>query len=90
MNAPPAYISLNVRGSQKKMNDVLSIKGGRTMYIKECEICLNDTEVIDTRTTKDGMIRRKRICRSCGHTFYTIEVFDDKNIKAALEILRNK
>lgn len=60
------------------------------VHIRECERCAHDTEVKETRITKEGLIRRKRTCRSCGHSFFTVEVYDDKNIKAALEILRYK
>lgn len=60
------------------------------MQVKNCERCLNDTEVIDTRITAGGLIRRRRICRSCGHKFYTIEVYDDKNLMAAIQILGYK
>ena len=45
-----------------------------------CMKCESDTKVIDSRPSKDG-IRRRRVCKKCGHRFTTREYV----IKAAEE-----
>lgn len=37
--------------------------------------CSGETLVVETRTV-DGIIRRRRRCRECEHTFWTKEIFD--------------
>jgi hypothetical protein len=37
-----------------------------------CMKCESDTKVIDSRPSKDG-IRRRRVCKKCGHRFTTRE-----------------
>lgn len=47
-----------------------------------CPICANnDDKVIETRTTNDNtVLRRRRQCLSCGHRFTTYERIEDKPV----------
>lgn len=42
--------------------------------MKRCMKCGTDTEVMDTRTRVDGIIRRRRRCPSCSGMSTTLEV----------------
>ncbi len=42
--------------------------------IRNCRLCGGNAVVIDTRTTKDGHIRRRRKCLICGYRYNTLEV----------------
>lgn len=48
-----------------------------TVSVKDCPLCSGDTVVVETRTRRDGTIRRRRTCLKCGVTFPTIEVLWD-------------
>lgn len=41
-----------------------------------CVNCGKKTCVKDSRTDKDGVLRR-RVCPGCGHTMYTLEIETD-------------
>ena len=43
-----------------------------------CPLCKGETDVIDSRPTKN-MIRRRRKCQSCGHRFSTVETMGTPN-----------
>lgn len=43
-----------------------------------CPYCDGKTKVVDSRET-GWRTRRKRVCLSCGHDFYTIEILRDMN-----------
>jgi transcriptional regulator NrdR family protein len=38
-----------------------------------CFLCVGETDVIDSRKTNKNIIRRRRVCTSCGHRFSTHE-----------------
>lgn len=42
----------------------------------QCPDCGGDTYVIDSRTRKEGSVRRVKECSSCKTRFATIEFFD--------------
>lgn len=42
--------------------------------------CGTDSGVIDSRHRKDGVIRRRRVCPSCGTRWTTIEVTVDDEV----------
>ena len=42
----------------------------------KCVKCKSETKVKDSRTHQDT-IRRRRICKKCGHRFFTFEVAEE-------------
>ena len=44
---------------------------------KHCPYCADDTKVIDTRSTLCGIIRRRRVCKSCSYEFETYEITEE-------------
>lgn len=40
--------------------------------MKKCSVCGGESLVVDSRETNDA-IRRRRMCRSCGHRWSTLE-----------------
>lgn len=39
----------------------------------QCPICNGETTVVDSRSTTDGALRRRRECKKCKHRFTTFE-----------------
>lgn len=42
--------------------------------VKICPYCTGDTEVYNSRMTKNGLIKRYRRCKNCQRLFQTLEV----------------
>lgn len=38
-----------------------------------CPECGGETKIVDSSPTDDDATRRRRVCRSCGHRFVTLE-----------------
>lgn len=55
----------------------------------KCPKCNNKTETKDSRLQADNTIRRRRVCRVCGHTVRTTEVENSANFLTGT-ILRPK
>jgi len=47
----------------------------------QCPVCHNDSNVVDSRTTADGSVRRRRVCSSCKRRFTTYERVGSPNLK---------
>jgi ribosomal protein S27AE len=44
-----------------------------------CPKCYEDTlEVIESRPTQNGLVRRRKECKTCGHRLTTREISDDQ------------
>ena len=55
-----------------------------------CKICGGNTRVIDTAASPDKQIRRRK-CKTCGATFYTVELkTDDQDIAKKLVWYKTK
>lgn len=48
--------------------------------LKKCEVCGGEMAVIDTREFLGKAIWRKRKCRECGQTVFTLEDETDKSL----------
>ena len=45
----------------------------------KCPKCKNKTETKDSRLQSDNSVRRRRVCRVCGHTVRTTEIEIENN-----------
>lgn len=52
-----------------------------------CPKCEGRTAVRDSRSTVDGLIRRRRMCQDCDHKFTTIEVTLDHQLPSNIHTL---
>lgn len=43
----------------------------------KCPVCDEKTKVVDSRE-KGWRTKRKRICKKCGHSFFTVELLRDE------------
>ena len=46
-----------------------------------CPFCERDSQVVDSRTTADGGVRRRRVCNACKRRFTTYERVGSPNLK---------
>lgn len=47
----------------------------------QCPVCDSDSNVVDSRTTADGSVRRRRMCTNCKRRFTTYERIGSPNLK---------
>jgi transcriptional repressor NrdR len=47
----------------------------------QCPFCERDSQVVDSRTTADGGVRRRRVCSQCKRRFTTYERVGSPNLK---------
>lgn len=47
----------------------------------QCPVCDSDSNVVDSRTSADGSIRRRRVCTSCKRRFTTYERIGSPKLK---------
>ena len=47
----------------------------------QCPFCERDSQVVDSRTTADGGVRRRRLCSQCKRRFTTYERVGSPNLK---------
>ncbi len=47
----------------------------------QCPVCESDSNVVDSRTTGDGSIRRRRLCTNCKRRFTTYERIGSPTLK---------